>query len=359
MIDQGVILGSFLLLAAGTTSAEVRSHREGCVTVYYDTESDSILRTEVDEQCVSAQSDQESRPEGEVTVERDENRLITRDPSGKVVGVQYPRDRLVEPSGGATNSTDDTCVNRLSRTSQIDGKELDVCVINPETSEHLLNDVHYVGRFESGEFYWVATSEDGLQVWAGIRSGKPTTAHVLIFNGTDRAVQFNPASATAYLFKGEQVKKTLPARDPVEFIRKKQRNAEISAALVAGAAAFNAGYNATAPVQGGGSGNFKVQDMWNPVNQVSGTFNYQSWRDPTAFEKAAYWQLASDQANAAIQSIGNDLQRSTQSLALRQTLNPGSYYAGLILFDKTPKKPELVWMILSLGREQFRFAWSW
>jgi hypothetical protein len=211
----------------------------------------------------------------------------------------------------------------------------------------------YENRWVNGTNFLIGSSRD-VQVWVAFFKEKDPYAMVYLVNGSHAPITFAPESIQARSIRDRKDgKEETPIKTfGADEYEKKVRNRQALAAALLGAAAalsnqpqpktstYNGGYTVNGP-NGYGYGSY-----YGTITQ---------W--PTASDYAA----ANARTAAQVKAMGSQLERSFQSMAATlmrtNTLNPGTYYGGLVHFER--HRGSGVKLAVSFGGESFSFEFKY
>lgn len=215
--------------------------------------------------------------------------------------------------------------------------------------------VRYDRYLHQGVNYQIGTS-DSVTVFLAMAQD-PNHALVFVVNHSGKPVHFRPGALAVEVKKKNGQAKALQTFTGREWEQKQLKKAQLKSAIVAGLAAFQAGYNGSSPVQSYSTGSFTAKNTWDFTQQYEGTFTATTWRWPTPEEVASRNSAIQAQARSAMSSISRGLQTATSNLAYAQTIPSGQSYGGMIRLSKG--KFETAETTFTVGGKRFAFAFEW
>ncbi|KAB2966078.1 MAG: hypothetical protein F9K16_00220 [Thermoanaerobaculia bacterium] len=263
-------------------------------------------------------------------------------------------DRRIKP---AVRATEDL---RLESDAELQANAV------PYRPERRAAAISYEARWIEGTSFVIGTAEDGdLQLRVSFTAGRDTQAFVYLANGTGRSITFDPSTIAATCFKRERERiAAVPLRvfGPEEYekkIRTKQAWSEALNGIAAGMAAYADTQPTTTSYREATthSGDFSARSRSPLGTSVTGSYSGTTSRSgvitnwPSPAERNAAFDRRFAQARAIEEQHKASYQAMASSLARRHTLNPGTFYGGIVHLSRA--RGDKVQLRVPFGGEMF------
>jgi tetratricopeptide (TPR) repeat protein len=211
----------------------------------------------------------------------------------------------------------------------------------------------YETRYVNGTQFQIGTQGD-LQVWMAVWKGEGLQAMLYVVNDSDQPITFFPEQiAVDAVRKGrsgprDQRLKTYSAEQYEQKIRNHNANAQLLAALGTFAKALNTPEGETYRTEG----NYDIRNQYG-TRVGSASYSGTTTRLPSAANREASLDRARAEGEALRAQLETSYQAIAQNLMRTNTLDPNTYYGGMVYMNKSGK--DYV-MTVPFGDTSFQFS---